>query len=74
VSTYEEWRVTGTFHTDVGDEDEPYEFTWSRGYDDPEGAARNFIELSCNPLWGWTDGPHLHKRTVTVTDWTEVDA
>lgn len=51
MTTYEEWRVTGTFHTDVGDEDEPYEFTWSHGYDDPEAAARNFIELSCNPLW-----------------------
>lgn len=72
MTTYEEWRVTGTFNADIGDEDEPYEFTWSRGYADPEAAARNFITLSSGSgLWGWTDGPHLHKRTVTVTDWED---
>jgi hypothetical protein len=68
VSTYEEWRVTGTWG------EGPYEFTWSpvrNGYAQPEAAARSFVK-TIREL-GWTDGPHLHKRTVTVTDWTEVD-
>jgi len=68
VTTYEEWRVTGTLA------DAPYKFTWTpphgRGYD-PEGDARRFADkLSA---LAWTDGPHLHKRTVTVTDWEDAD-
>lgn len=66
--TYEEWQVTGH----PGGEFPPYVFTWSpvRGEDDPERAARGFIELikSCET---WADGPHLHRRTVTMTDWEE---
>ena len=64
VTTYEEWRVTGTWGTG------PYAFTWGRGYSDPGAEARNFVRAAQEP-GPWTDGPHLHKRTVTVTDWTE---
>jgi len=70
VTTYEEWRVTGTW------DGEPvhYEFspTKSPGID-PETGARQVAAQIVGNLLGWTDGPHLHKRTVTVTDWTEVD-
>jgi hypothetical protein len=71
VRTYEEWRVTG----DPGEGFPPYTFTFSpiRGDDDPEAAARKFVKLVFSH-GRWPDGPHLHKRTVTVTDWTEVDA
>jgi hypothetical protein len=68
-ATYEEWRVTGT------DEDgDPISVTYSEdGYDlDPKAGAQAFVAWV--ETQGWTDGPHLHKRTVTVTDWTEVDA
>jgi hypothetical protein len=72
VTTYEEWQVAGTWG------EEPYEFTWSpaRGYGttDPEAEARSFIaKMRERGVW-WTVGPHLHKRTVTVTEWTEADA
>lgn len=69
MSTYEEWRVTGRWG------EVPYEFVWSpfrNGRTEPEAEARNFVEKTQEH--GWTDGPHLHTRTVTVTDWTEVDA
>lgn len=36
-----------------------------------EAEARNWASWAL--VQGVTDGPHLHKRTVTVTDWTEVD-
>lgn len=67
MTTYEEWRVTGTW------EDQPYTFTWSptRGDADAELHARGFIGLVSEH--GWTEGPHLHKRTVTVTDWEAVE-
>lgn len=66
MTTYEEWRVTGT------DEDgDPIGVTWWHNEEDPEGGARSFAAWARER--GWTDGPHLHKRTVTVTDWTEVD-
>lgn len=72
MTTYEEWRVTGR----LADDDEPYEFTWSpvrgQGFDDPEGDARHFIEITCARL-GWIDGLHLHKRTVTATGWEAVE-
>jgi hypothetical protein len=74
--THEEWRATGTFKVNLGGEDEHYQFTWSQHgtvrYDDPEDSARRFVELA-RTGWGWTDGPHLHKRTVTVTDWEAVE-
>lgn len=72
MTTYEEWRVTG----DPGEGFPPYTFTWSPyGYPatgDAEGEARGFVRM-IREAWDtpWTDGPHLHKRTVT--DWTEVD-
>jgi hypothetical protein len=74
MTTYEEWRVTG----DPGEGFPPYAFTWSPFRnphlgDDPEASARGFVRL-VRSHESWTDGPHLHKRTVTVTDWTEVDA
>lgn len=67
MTTYEEWRVTGTGVV--------VEIVWSkqRGHANPEASARAFIEreLKYAPTL-WTDGPHLHKRTVTVTDWEAV--
>lgn len=71
MSTYEEWRVTGT----PGKGYPPYSFTWSPGVDrfpradDPEREARGFVALFEDSGTTWADGPHLHKRTVTVTDW-----
>jgi len=70
LTTYEEWRVTGIW------EGEAYSFTWSPvgppAWEFPEREARSFMAHE----WGqgagnWQDGPHLHKRTVTVTDWEE---
>ena len=71
VTTYEEWRVTGHPGEGFG----LYVFTWSpmRGDDDPERTARGFITL-VRKHEAWADGPHLHKRTVTVTDWQEAEA
>lgn len=67
MTTYEEWRVTGTPRLRT------IEQTYSaEDYTDPEQAARIYISNAIVGS-GWTDGPHLHKRTVTVTDWTEVD-
>jgi hypothetical protein len=64
VSTYEEWLVTG-----ADEEGDPVSITWDE--DDPEQRARAFA------AWvrehDWTDGLHLHKRTVTVTDWQEIE-
>jgi hypothetical protein len=76
VSTYEEWRVTGQPAPCRGVTYPAYEFTWSqrRGDTDPEQGARHFVAGILSIGEDWTDGPHLHKRTVTVTDWTEVDA
>jgi hypothetical protein len=72
MRTYEEWRVTG----DPRDGSEPYEFTWSPFRNphlgDPEVGARGFVRL-VRSHEGWTDGPHLHKRTVTVTEWEEIE-
>lgn len=67
-TTYEEWRVTGH----PGDDFPLYVFTWSpvRGDDDPEHVARGFIKL-IQAHGTWSDGPHLHRRTVTVTEWEE---
>lgn len=66
--TYEEWRVTGH----PGGNYPLYVFTWSpaRGDDDPEGSARGFIKL-VESHERWMDGPHLHRRTVTMTDWED---
>jgi hypothetical protein len=67
MRTYEEWRVTGT------DEDgDLVGVIFRHDEHEPEDGARTFVAWA--GLQEWTDGPHLHKRTVTVTDWTEVDA
>jgi hypothetical protein len=72
METYDEWRVTGTWH------DQPFERIFSpkpsgrrfnRGYADPEAAAHQFV-ASASPDW-WTDGPHLQRHTVTVTEWED---
>lgn len=78
MSTYEEWRVTGTWH------DRPYERIFSpkpqhwgrfsRGQADPEGAARQHAANATHWSGGWSDGPHLHRRTVTITEWEAVPA
>jgi hypothetical protein len=69
VTTYEEWRVTGTPPTDGF---ETYECTWSSAHNaNAETGARDYVTWARTK--DWPDGPHLHKRTVTVTDWTEVD-
>jgi hypothetical protein len=59
-TTCEEWRVTGTLPSGKP-YDTPYE---------TEGAARRLIERA-RVMGTWVDGPHLHKRTVTVTDWED---
>lgn len=72
MTTHEEWRVTG----DPGEGFPPYTFTWSpHGYSatgDAEGEARGFVRL-IREHDNWRDGPHLHTRTVTVTDWEGVE-
>jgi len=59
VTTYEEWRVTGV----------PRFLRFEKTYP-TEADAREFIGRA-TVIGAWTDGPHLHKRTVTVTDWEE---
>jgi hypothetical protein len=59
---YEEWRVTGTLPSG-----KPFATRFEH-----EVAARHLIDRG--RAMGWADGPHLHKRTVTVTDWQEVEA
>lgn len=59
VTTYEEWRVTGIPR-----------ITQLRMIYRSEAEARALIERETTHD-EWVDGPHLHKRTVTVTDWEE---
>lgn len=66
VSRYEEWRVTGTWTGQLLEKT----FLPDDGYSQPETDARAFIARQANDP-NWTDGPHLHKRTVTVTDWED---
>lgn len=78
MTTYEEWRVTGQPGEMFNGADwPPYDFTWSLRTNphlgDPERAARDFM-AKVGQYDTWRDGPHLHKRTVTVTDWQEVEA
>ena len=72
MDTYEEWRVTGQMADLDGYKVQPYSFTWSKvktpEYGEPESAARWFLRQLEGKV-RWTDGPHLHRRTVTVTDW-----
>ncbi|MFC7276243.1 hypothetical protein ACFQS1_19800 [Paractinoplanes rhizophilus] len=75
MTSYEEWRVTGRWG------EEPYEFVWSPignvtracGFDTAEIEARNFVDAMRENQVYWADGPHLHRRTVTVTEWEEAD-
>jgi hypothetical protein len=65
VTTHEEWRVTGT------PKRRRSEWVFSgEQFDNPEADARRLIANATAPC-AWTDGPHLHKRTVTVTDWED---
>lgn len=73
MTTYDEWRVTGTRL------DQPFKRIFSptpngrlfnRGWGEhAETAAREFIART-DP-GQWTDGPHLHKRTVTLGEWEQ---
>ena len=65
MTTYEEWRVTGT-----DKEGDPVSVTWWHHDENAKERARAFAWAQEQD---WTDGPHLHKRTVAVTDWTEAD-
>lgn len=65
MTTYEEWRVTGTPRRRRVEWLFPGEM-----YDNPEAEARRYISNAVIGS-GWTDGPHLHKRTVSVTDWED---
>jgi len=64
---WDEWRVTG----DPGGEFGAYSFIWSkaRGDEQPEVPARLLMRRLEDQDEPWKDGPHLHRRTVTVTDW-----
>jgi hypothetical protein len=65
MTTYTEWRVTGTPRR------QPTTVVFSSSdYNDPETMARAFMANTTEAVGtGWADGPHLHTRTVTVTDW-----
>jgi hypothetical protein len=73
VTTYDEWRVTG----DPGGPYGLYEFVWDPArHENPEAEARGYMALLRDRIAAtgsrqWADGPHLHKRTVTVTDWQD---
>lgn len=66
MTTYEEWRITGTC------DGETVDLIWRPQDGDTEEQALSYHAWAREQ--DWTDGPHLHKRTVTVTDWTEVEA
>ena len=59
MTTYEEWRVTGV----------PRRRTYEQIFIN-EDSARAFMANASAPC-DWVDGPHLHRRTVTVTEWRE---
>ena len=82
-----EWRVTGDPTCIVNGKIlkfPPYYFVWrsNEHYDDrgrptnwgdreltAKQAAKRFIEISD----GWKEGPFLHKRKVTYTEWEQID-
>ena len=66
MTTYEEWRVTGSDTCGRS-----VDAIWRPDEDgnDCEGQARGYVAWASTQEW--TDGPHLHKRTVTVTDWEQ---
>ena len=65
MTTYTEWRVTGVPRR------RPTAVVFSGSdYAEPERMARAFVVNTTDAVGAdWVDGPHLHKRTVTVTDW-----
>lgn len=65
MPTYEDWRVTG-----VDDEGDPVGITWWWDEGNAEEGARAFAVWAS--AHGWTTGPHLHKRSVTVDKWQQV--
>jgi hypothetical protein len=76
MATYEEWRVTGN----PGPGFPPYAFVWTNQPDArgrvtprPDWEALDFVQLM-RENDNWADGPHLHRRTVAVTDWEQVRA
>jgi hypothetical protein len=64
VTSYEEWRVTGTPSHSIR-VDWTYSLQSVPGVD-PETAARQAIANIT-----WVSGPHLSHRRVTVTEWEE---
>jgi hypothetical protein len=68
MTTYEEWRVTGTPLKGL----DAYDRTWSSARDsNAEKDVRDYVAWARTK--DWHDGPHLHKRTVTVTDWEAIE-
>ena len=81
IEVFDEWRVTGqpgpvSIRGVVVSTFPSYTFIWSKYQgpesDDPEAAARSFVTRIAEH-GDWTDGPHLHRRTVTRTGWEEAD-
>ena len=73
-----EWRVTGQPNSVKGMEFPPYTFVWrddlywdgrSRRSDKDEVTAEQAARNFCAKMTEWEEGPFLHKRTVTTTDW-----
>ncbi len=62
MAIYEEWRVTGRRRALSPPVDQI-----TRG----EDAARAWVAKS--PAKYWTEGPHFHRRTVTLGDWQEIE-
>ena len=61
MTTREEWRVTGK------DADLSFPITC---HFPTEAQARAWIAKPGG--FDWIDGPHLHRRTVTVTEWEAI--
>lgn len=63
MTSYEEWRVTGSLQSG-----KPYDSEYDRN----ERAARALVAMA-RDRGTFAEGPHLHRRTVTVTDWEEIE-
>jgi hypothetical protein len=77
MTTYEEWRVTGTLDGEAVDSIWSPPPSETANSVEPESDARTYIRVQTyasrmrEGRVGWSEGPHLHKRTVTV--WVEVE-
>jgi hypothetical protein len=72
VGTFEEWRVTG--HPGQGFP--PYEFIWSPLINPQLGDAHEAALAFVERIWvrgDWADGPHLSRRTVTLSAWERLE-